>query len=149
MARFNKIFAGPYTEATPQVQERLCTTAVLPGTALVDSGANFAQAGANAAGKIYVAQDNYLAMKDVDTAWPANDRVIGMEPLDEQFFNVRVPTATNVTRGANLTTNAAGKFVLATTGQNVKMVAEEAYNNTSGADQLVRARKAQPGTVQA
>lgn len=149
MARFNKIFAGPYTEATTQVQERLCTTAVLPGTALVESGSNFAQAGANAAGKIYVAQDNYLAMKDVDTAWPANDRVIGMEPLDEQFFNVRVPTATNVTRGANLTTNAAGKFVLATTGQNVKMVAEEAYNNTSGADQLVRARKAQPGTVQA
>ena len=149
MARFNKIFAGPYTEATPQVQERLCTTAVLPGTALVESGANFAQAGANAAGKIYVAQDNYRAMKGVDDAWPANDRIIGMEPLDEQFFNVRVPTATNVTRGANLTTNAAGKFVLATTGQNVKMVAEEAYNNTSGADQLVRARKAQPGTVQA
>ncbi|MDH7801284.1 MULTISPECIES: hypothetical protein [unclassified Rhizobium] len=149
MARFNKIFAGPFTEATPQVQERVCATAVLPGTALVESGSSFAQAGANAAGKIYIAQDNYLALKDVDTAWLANDRVIGMEPLDEQFFNVRVPTGTNITRGANLTTNASGKFVLATTGQNVKMVAEEAYNNTSGADQLVRARKAQPGTVQA
>ncbi|MDH2092328.1 hypothetical protein N5K21_26775 [Rhizobium pusense] len=149
MARFNKIFAGPFTEATPQVQERVCATAVLPGTALVESGSSFAQAGANAAGKIYIAQDNYLALKDVDTAWPANDRVIGMEPLDEQFFNVRVPTGTNITRGANLTTNASGKFVLATTGQNVKLVAEEAYNNTSGADQLVRARKAQPGTVQA
>ncbi len=149
MARFNKIFAGPFTEATPQVQERVCATAVLPGTALVESGSSFAQAGANAAGKIYIAQDNYLALKDVDTAWPANDRIIGMEPLDEQFFNVRVPTGTNITRGANLTTNASGKFVLATTGQNVKLVAEEAYNNTSGADQLVRARKAQPGTVQA
>lgn len=149
MARFNKIFAGPFTEATPQVQERVCATAVLPGTALVESGSSFAQAGANAAGKIYIAQDNYLALKDVDTPWPANDRVIGMEPLDEQFFNVRVPTGTNITRGANLTTNASGKFVLATTGQNVKLVAEEAYNNTSGADQLVRARKAQPGTVQA
>ena len=68
-----------------------------------------------------------------------------MEPLDELFFNVRVPTGTNVARGANLTTNAAGKFVLATTGQRVLMIAEEAYNNTSGADQLVRARKAQPG----
>lgn len=149
MARFNKIFAGPVTENTPQVQERICTAAILPGTALVESGANFAQAGANAAGKIYIAQDNYLALKDVDTAWPANDRIIGMEPLDEQFFNVRVPTGVNVARGANLATNASGKFVLATTGQNVKMVAEEAYNNTSGADQLVRARKAQPGTVQA
>lgn len=149
MARFNKVFAGPVDKNKPQVQERICAAAVLPGTALVESGANFAQAGANAAGKIYIAQDNYLALKDVDTAWPAGDRVIGMELLDEFFFNVRVPTATNVTRGANLTTNAAGKFVLATTGQNVKMVAEEAYNNTSGVDQLVRARKAQPGTVQA
>ncbi|WP_313666212.1 hypothetical protein [Shinella sp.] len=149
MARYNKIYAGPVSEPLPQVQERICTAGVLPGTALVESGSNFAQAGANAAGKIYIAQDNYLAMKGVDDAWPANDRIVGMEPLDEQFFNVRVPTGTNVTRGANLTTNAAGKFVLATTGQNVKLVAEEAYNNTSGADQLVRARKAQPGTVQA
>lgn len=149
MARYNKIFAGPFTEATPQVQERICAAAILPGTALVESGSAFAQAGANSSAKIYIAQDNYLALKDVDTAWPANDRIIGMEPLDEQFFNVRVPTAVNVTRGANLTTNAAGKFVLATAGQNVKMVAEEAYNNTSGADQLVRARKAQPGIVQA
>ncbi|KQQ46515.1 hypothetical protein ASF69_04625 [Rhizobium sp. Leaf311] len=143
MARFNKIFAGPYTEATPQVQERICATAVLPGTALVESGSAFAQAGAASNAKILIAQDNYLALKDVDTAWPANDRVIGMEPLDEQFFNVRVPTGTNVTRGAGLTTNAAGKFVLATTGQRIIMFAEEAYNNTSGADQLVRARKAQ------
>lgn len=149
MARFNKIFAGPVSETLPQVQERICTAAILPGTALVESGSNFAQAGANAAGKIYIAQDNYLAMKGVDDAWLANDRIVGMEPLDEQFFNVRVPTGVNVARGANLTTNGSGKFVLATTGQNVKMVAEEAYNNTSGADQLVRARKAQPGTVQA
>ena len=145
MARFNKIFAGPVDQNKPQVQERICAAAILPGTALIESGANFAQAGASAATKFYIAQDNYLALKDVDTAWPAGDRVIGMEPLDELFFNVRVPTGTNVARGANLTTNAAGKFVLATTGQRVLMIAEEAYNNTSGADQLVRARKAQPG----
>lgn len=63
-----------------------------------------------------------------------------MEALDEQFFNVRVPTAVNVARGAKLTTNATGKFVLATTGQNVAVVAEEAFNNTSGSDQLVRVR---------
>jgi hypothetical protein len=149
MARFNKIFAGPVDENKPQVQERICTTAVLPGTALIESGANFAQAGANAATKIYIAQDNYLALKDVETAWPANDRIIGMEPLDELFFNVRVPTGQNVLRGSELTTSAAGKFVLATAGQNVKMIAEEAYNNASGADQLVRARKAQPGIVKA
>lgn len=149
MARFNKIFAGPASENLPQVQERICTTSVLPGTALIESGANFAQAGANAAVKIYIAQDNYLALKDVDTAWPANDRIVGMEPLDEQLFNVRVPTGVNVARGSELAVHSSGKFTLATTGQNVKMIAEEAYNNASGADQLVRARRAQPGIVKA
>ncbi len=147
MARFNKIFAGPVTEVTPQVQERICAAAILPGTALVESGANFAQAGANLGEKFYIAQDNYLALKGVDEAWPAGDTVIGMEALDEQFFNVRVPTGTNVARGAKLTTNATGRFVLATTGQNVAVVAEEAFNNTTGSDQLVRVRIARRNTA--
>lgn len=142
MARYNKIYAGPVSETLPQVQERLCAASILPGTALVESGSAFAQAGAASNAKLYIAQDNYLAMKGVDDAWAANDRIIGMEMLDEQFFNVRVPTATNVTRGAALTTNASGKFVLATTGNRIVAFAEEAYNNTSGADQLVRARAA-------
>lgn len=149
MARYNKIFLGPVDYNKPQVQERICAATILPGTALIESGANFAQAAAAAATKVYIAQDNYLALKDVDTAWPANDRIIGMEPLDELFFAVRVPTGQNILRGSNLTTSAAGKFVLATTGQRIIMIAEEAYNNASGADQLVRARKAQPGMVQA
>lgn len=147
MARFNKIFAGPVTQVTPQVQERICAAAILPGTALIESGANFAQAGANSGEKLYIAQDNYLAQKGVDDAWPADDTVIGMEALDEQFFNVRVPTGVNVARGAKLTTNATGRFVLATAGQNVAVVAEEAFNNTSGSDQLVRVRIARRNTA--
>lgn len=149
MARYNRIFAGPVDENKPQVQERICTGALLPGTAVVESGSNFAQAGANSAVKIYIVEDNYLALKGVDDATLANDRVVGIEILDEQFYNVRVPTGVNVARGSELTTTSVGKFTLATTGQNVKMIAEEAYNNTSGADQLVRARKAQPGIVKA
>ncbi len=145
MARFNKIFAGPVDQNKPQVHERVCAAAVLPGTAVIDSGTQFAQAGANTASKILIVQDNYLAQAGVDTPYPAGDRVIGMEPLDEMFFNVRVPTGTNVTRGVGLTTNAAGKFVVATTGQRVIMTGEETFNNTTGADQVVRARKAQPG----
>lgn len=145
MARFNKIFAGPVDQVKPQVHERICPTAVLPGTAVIDNGTQFAQAGANTPNKILIVQDNYLALRDVDTAWPAGDRVIAMEPIDEMFFNVRVPTGTSVTRGVGLTTNAAGKFVVATTGQRVIMTGEETFNNTTGADQVVRARKAQPG----
>ena len=145
MARYNKIFAGPFTEATPQVQERKCATGALPGTALIESGSSFAQAGAAAAGKIYICQDNYLQMKGVDTAYANGDTHIGMEPLDEQFFNVRVPTGTNLARGTALTTDAAGKFVIAATGEVVHLFADEAYNNTSGSDQLVRARVARGG----
>lgn len=142
MARFNKIYAGPATEATPQVQERICAVAVLPGVALVESGAAFALAGAASNAKLYVAQDNYLALKGVDDAWPANDRIIGMEMLDEQFFNVRVPTGNNIARGGGLTTNASGKFVPAATGNRIVAFAEETFNNTTGSDQLVRARVA-------
>lgn len=149
MPRYNRIYAGPVSEPTPQVQERILSGAYLPGTALVESGANFAQAGANSGDKIYILQDNYLALKGVDDAWPSGDRGIGMELLDEQFFNVRVPTGVNVVRGAELTTNGTGRFVLATTGQNVAVVAEEAFNNNTGSDQLVRVRKAGRNVVAA
>ena len=143
MARYNKICAGPVTEVTPQVQERLAAAATLPGLAVIESGANgFAIAGANSNEKLYVAQDNYLALKGVDDAWASGDTMIGMEMLDEQFFNVRVPTGQNLARGAKLTTNATGRFVAATTGQRVVAVTEEAFNNTSGSDQLVRVRAA-------
>ncbi|MGR3574024.1 MAG: hypothetical protein ACU0CF_04715 [Sagittula sp.] len=147
MARYNKIYAGPATEVKPQVREAVLNGAYLPGTAVVISSGNFAQAGANEDQKVYILQDNYLAMKGVDDAWLSGDRGIGMELLDEQFFNVRVPTGVNVAQDANLTTNASGKFVLATSGQNVVAVAEEAYNNTSGSDQLVRVRKAPPNAA--
>lgn len=143
MARFNKIYAGPVTEPTPQVQERLAAAATLPGLAVIESGADsFAIAGASTVEKVYIAQDNYLALKGVDDAWALGDTMIGMEMLDEQFFNVRVPTATNIARGARLTTNATGRFVPVAAGNRVIAIAEEAYNNTTGSDQLVRVRAA-------
>lgn len=143
MARYNKIYAGPFNQATPQVQERLAAAATLPGLAVIESGASsFAIAGAATNEKVYISQDNYLALKGVDDAWAAGDTMIGMEMLDEQFFNVRVPTGQNIARGAKLTTNATGRFVIATTGQRIIATAEEAFNNSSGSDQLVRVRAA-------
>lgn len=142
MARYNVILAGPADKIKPQVREAVCPTAVLPGTVLIGNGNAFAQAGANATARAYLAQDNYLALKDVDTAWPAGDRVIGVNLQDDELYNVRVPTGQNVLHDSPLTTNAAGKLVLATTGQRIIFYAAEAYNNTSGADQLVRARAA-------
>ena len=149
MPRFNKIYAGPVTETLPQVQEAILNGAYLPGTAVVRTSNNFAQAGANSGDKVFILQDNYLALKGVDDAWLSGDRGIGLELLDEQFYNVRVPTGVNIAKDAELTTNASGKFVLATTGQNVVVTAEEAFNNNTGSDQLVRVRKAGRNVVAA
>lgn len=143
MARYNKIFAGPFTEATPQVQEGIAAAATLPGLAVVFNGTGgFAIAGASTNDKVLIAQDNYLTMKGVDDAWPAGDRMIGMEMLDEQFFNVRVPSGQNIAKGAKLTTNATGRFIVAAADSRIIAIAEEAFNNTSGSDQLVRVRAA-------
>lgn len=142
MARHNKIYAGPFTEATPQVQEALAAASTLPGCLVVFSSGSFALAGATTVGKVFIAQDNYLLMKGPDDAWAAGDRMIGMEMLDEQFFNARVATGNNVAKGAALTPAANGLLALASTSDMVVAFAEEAYNNTSGTSQLVRVRAA-------
>lgn len=142
MARYNKIFAGPVDKVKPQVREAVCPTAVLPGTVLIGNGNAFAQAGANTTARAYIAQDNYLALKDVDTAWLVGDRVIGLHLQDDEIYYARVPTGQNLAHDTPLTTNAAGKLVAATTGQRILFYSAEAYNNTSGADQLVRVRAA-------
>lgn len=142
MARFNKILRGPVDQNKPQVREAICTTAVLPGTAVVISGANLAQAGANALTPVYIVQDNYLALKGVDDAWPANDRIVAIHPQDDEVYALRVPTGQNLVAGDNLTTSAAGKFVKSTTGQRTMFWVLETYNNNTGADQLVNCRVA-------
>lgn len=143
MPRFNKIYAGPVQQVLPQVQEKIAAAATLPGLAVYGSGGQFAIAAANSLEKLFVAQDNYLALKGVDDAWAAGDSMIGMELLDDEFFNVRIPTGVSVVKDVTkLTTNGTGRFVIATTGQRIVVVAEETYNNTSGADQLVRVRGA-------
>lgn len=142
MARFNKIFRGPTDHTKPQVREAICTAAVLPGTVVVLSGANFAQAGANAVGLAYLVQDNYLAMKGVDDAWLANDRVVAIHLQDDELYAARVPTGQSLAAGDGLTTSAAGKLVKATTGQRILFWSLETYNNNTGADQLVSVRPA-------
>lgn len=144
MARYNKIYAGPVTEPTPQVTEALAAAVLLPGIAAVLNGSGlFAVAGANTTEKVHIVQDNYLLLKGVTDTWASGDRAIGLEMLDEQFFNVVVPTGVSCVKGVTkLTTNASGKFIIATTGQRIIAIADETYNNTSGSDQLVRVRAA-------
>lgn len=141
MARYNVIFAGP-VGSRPQAQEAVLAASLLPGIAVVWSSGQFAAAGAATNEKVLVLQDNYLAGKGVDDAWASGDRGVALEMLDEEFFNVRVATGNNLVKGSKLTTNSSGKFVLATTGNRIVAIAEEAFNNNTGGDQLVRVRAA-------
>ena len=145
MARYNTIYAGPVSENLPQVRELPADVAILPGCAVVATAGEFALGTATTVGKIFVAQDNYIIMKGVDDAYAVGERVLGLEMLDEQLLNVRVPTGVNVPFGAALTVGASGKWALQTGTRPIYAYAEEAYNNTSGADQLVRVRAANKG----
>lgn len=141
MARYNKIYAGPFTEAKPQVREAPANVAILPGclVTLLASG-KFALATATTTGKVWVAQDNYLTQKGTDDAWAADDTMIGMEILQAQLFNFRVATGNDIAIGDALTPAANGLLAKAGAADLVVAYAEEAYNNTSGSGQLVRAR---------
>lgn len=140
MPRYNKIFAGPTQETMPQVRELPAAASTLPGLIVTPTAGKFAKAVAATASAVLIAQDNYLAMKGVDDAIAADDTLIGMEILPGQLYNVRIATATNIALGAALALGAGGYVVAAAAGARVIFHAEEAYNNTSGADQLIRVR---------
>lgn len=144
MARYNKIFLGPVTENTPQVREAIASVAVTPGLLVVDSSGEFALAGAATVGKVWIAQDNYLAMKGVDTDWDADDTMIGMELLPHMLYAGRIANSTNIAAvGTALTPAANGLLAIASTEDKVIGYAEEVYNNTSGSTQLIKFRPSQ------
>ena len=142
MPRYNKIYGGPASETLPQAHEAICDASVLPGTLVARSGGKFVAANASSKGRLFIVQDNYLALKGVDDAWPAGDRIVALDMLDEEVFRARVPTATSIVQDAALSVNAAGKLVPATTGTWVVAFASETFNNTTGSDQLVSVRAA-------
>lgn len=148
MARYNKIYAGPATEVTPQVEEALCNVALTPGQIVtLSAGKWVAHALAGGRGRVRVLQDNYLAMEGPDVQVAANDTGVGLIPLDEQLYYVRVATGNNLTKGDPLVSNGAGLLAKgATQGHHILFWAEETYNNASGASQLVLARVGQ-GTM--
>lgn len=140
MARFNKVWAGPFTECKPQVSEGKADAAILPGTFVVRTATGLANADASTTGSILVAQENYLVGKGVNEAYAAGDTALGLTMLKEQLFNVRVPNGADIANGAPLTSDANGKAVLAAAGDFVVATAEEDYSNTTGEDQLVQVR---------
>lgn len=145
MARYNKIYEGPATEPLPQVKELPAADSDLsPGNLLVISGGEFDNAAATTVGKVWIAQDNYLAMKGVDDDYATGDVVIGMELLPDRLYAGRIANGVNIAAvGTALTPAAGGLLAIASTSDKVIGYSEEAYNNTTGAEQLIRFRPSQ------
>lgn len=151
MARYNKIFLGPATQVTPQVREAPAADAnIKPGNLIVLSSGKFTRAAATTIGKVWIAQDNYLACEGVDTGYAQDDTVIGLELLDAQFFAGRIANGVNISAvGTALTPGANGTLAIAGLSDLIIGYSEEIYNNTSGAEQLIRFRPATNGHLTA
>lgn len=143
MARFNKIYLGPVDKPLPQARELPASVALTPGTLVVVAAGKFAPAGDDNEGKFWIVQDNYLQLKGVDANWAANDTAIGLELLDDRIYAGRIGTGANVTYGTPLKHAANGRLAVATLGTDrVIAYADEVFNNTTGAEQLIKIRVA-------
>jgi hypothetical protein len=151
MARYSRIHLGPARKNDPQVREAeaAASSTIKPGTFVVLSSGRFTSAGAATVGKVWLAQENYLAQKGVDTAYKAyvsdsdrGDTVLGLELQDDTHYAALIATGTNITAVSTpLKLASGGKLAIATPGtDNIVAFADEAYNNNTGSDQLIRIR---------
>ena len=139
----NLIFAGPTTENVPQVKEKIAGAAFSPGAIVViDDGEFIPHGDAGERGRYYVAQENYLAMKGVTDEYAEGDLAIGMLPLDEQLFYVRLAASQTITEDTGLASNGAGLLVAATAGDEVLFYAEEDVSTGAGETALCLSRVA-------
>lgn len=143
MARFNKIFLGPTEKNKPQVREALANVALKPGRLVVMSSGKFALAGATTVGKVLLVQDNYLAMKGVDTDWAQDSTAVAIEMMDDELYAARIANGVNITaKDVALTPGANGTLAIASTSDLVVAYSAEIYNNNSGSEQLLMIRPA-------
>jgi hypothetical protein len=143
MGRYHKIFLGPVDRSKPQVLEAQAAVALKPGRLAVLSSGKFALAGAATVGKVWLVQDNYLAMKTTDDDWAVDDTAIGIEMEDGHLYAARIATGVNITAiGAALTPAANGTLAVAGLSDLVVAYAAEVYNNNTGSEQLIAIRPA-------
>lgn len=143
MARFNKIFLGPVDDNKPQVKELLGDVALKPGRLVVVSSGKWALASATTVGKVWLVQDNYLAMKGVDDDWLDEDRVVALEMSGDNVLAARIANGVNITAiGTPLTPGATGTLAIASTSDLIVAYSDEVYNNNSGSEQLLKIRPA-------
>lgn len=143
MARYSRIHLGPARKNDPQVHEAPASGATKPGSMVVLTGGKFALAGVASTGRVFIAQENYLAQKGVDTAYAADDCVLGLHPQDDTHYAAIIATGTNIAEvGTALSLAAGGKLAIAGGSARIVAFADEVYNNDTGVDQLIRIRVA-------
>lgn len=149
MGRYTKIHLGPARKNDPQVTEAIAGGAgILPGCLVVLSGGQFVLAAATTVGKVWLAQENYLMQRPVDTAYTqTNDTVLGLEMEEDSLYAARIANGVNITaRGVALTPGASGTLAIAATSDLVVAYSDEIFNNNTGATALIRIRPAGSGS---
>lgn len=153
MGRYSKILLGPARKNDPQVSEAEADVAIMPGTFVVRgagaAASRFILATAAAAGRAFLAQENYLMLRNVDTPYRApagavrGDLVVALELEDDVLYAARIATGQNVTAiGTALAIGAAGNLVIAGAGAKVVAFSDEIFNNNTGSAALIRIRPA-------
>lgn len=153
MGRYTKIILGPARKNDPQVTEAEASAAILPGQFVtLNAQGRFALAVAATTAKVWLAQENYLKLQDVDTAYAAHaagppivrgDIVMGLELDDTVLYAARLAIGQNVTAiGTPLAIGAGGNLVIAGASARIIAHADEIFNNNTGTTQLIRIRPA-------
>lgn len=144
MPRFNKILLGPTRKNDPQVKEAIASVALKPGRLItLNASGQFVLATATTTTKVYLCEKNYLALKSVDDDWVATNLAIGYEMQPDVLYAGRVAAGVNITQtGLPLTLGANGTLAIATGAALVIGHSDEAFNNNTGVEQLVRFRPA-------
>lgn len=143
MARYSNIILGPARKADPQVKELAAAAETLPGSLVVISAGKFALADAATVGKVWLAQENYLALRGVDTAYAVDDTVLGLEMEADVLYAARIADGVNVAAvGTPLTPGAGGTLAIAGLSDLIVAYADEVFNNNTGASQLLKVRPA-------
>ena len=148
MARYNKIFLGPVEKNKPQACEALGDVALKPGRLVVLSSGKFVLAGASTVGKVYIVQDNYLALKGVDDDWLDEDRVTALELMPDELYAGRIANGVAVVKGVTaLTPGANGTLAVASTSDLIIGYAHETH--TASGEELIAFRPTGGGYLSA
>jgi len=148
MGRYSKIHLGPARKNDPQVTEAIAGATITPGCLMVLSAGKFALAAATTVGKVWLAQENYLAQKTVDQTYTTDvDMVMGLEMQDDCLYAARIANGVNITaKGVALTPAANGTLAVAAASDLIVAYSDEVFNNTTGATALIRIRPSGSGS---